>query len=219
MAHNSSVNLDISNLAIGFSIGGGSTKRTITYNGNGNYTLTNQFSGSGVYTFPNRSTDTLIGFADYTAQGVILIGTGSGTFTPLTVGTDTFVLTADSTQSSGVKWAAGGGGINWINVTNTSQTLSINSAYIANNASQVVFTLPVSATIGQWVRIIGSGAGGWQIAQNSGQTIHFGNQDTTTGTGGTLTSTNQYDAIELLCTITDTDWVATGISQGNPDVT
>ena len=41
--------------------------------------------------------------------------------------------------------------------------------------------------------------GEWRIAQNAGQIIHFGNQDTTTGIGGYLDSTNQYDAIQLLC--------------------
>lgn len=108
MARNSSVNLDISNLSVGFSIAGGATKRTLTVNGSGNTTLTAQ--QNIVLTLPNRSSDTVLGFKDYTAKGIILIGTGSGTFTALSVGTDTFVLTADSGQTSGVKWAAAAAG-------------------------------------------------------------------------------------------------------------
>ena len=72
MARNSAVNLDISNLSVGFSIGGGTTKRFLTVNGAGNTTLTAQ--QAIVLTLPNRATDTVVGYGDYSAKGVILVG-------------------------------------------------------------------------------------------------------------------------------------------------
>ena len=98
MANNSGVNLDISNLSIGFSIGGGTTKRTLTVNGSGNTTLTSQ--QSIVLTLPNRATDTVVGYGDYSAKGVILVGTGSGTFAALTVGADGNVAVGASALQS-----------------------------------------------------------------------------------------------------------------------
>ena len=107
----------------------------------------------------------------------------------------------------------------FIEVTSTSQAMAVNTGYIANNTALVTATLPSTSAVGDLVWIVGKGSGGWQIAQNAGQTIHFGNQDTTTGAGGSLDSTNQYDTIQLLCTAANTDWTCTGISQGNISVT
>lgn len=44
--------------------------------------------------------------ADYTAKGIIIVGTGVGTATGLAVGTNGHVLTADSGEATGTKWAA-----------------------------------------------------------------------------------------------------------------
>lgn len=153
-----------------------------------------------------------------TTKGDLLIRTTSDN-ARLPAGPDNQVLTTDSSAPEGVKWAPQVFVFPFIEVTSTSQAMAINTGYIANNAALVTATLPAVSAVGDLVWIVGKGPGGWQIAQNAGQTIHFGNQDTTTGAGGHLDSTNQYDAIQLLCTAANTDWTCTGIVQGNIDVT
>lgn len=99
-------------------------------------------------------------------------------------------------------------------VTGTTQAAAINNSYISNNAGLCTITLPSVAAIGSVVNIGGLGAGGWLIAQNSGQLIRFGNQVTSTGVGGSLASSNQYDNITLQCVVANTTWVVQA-SQGN----
>ncbi len=110
------------------------------------------------------------------------------------------------------------GGFAWVEVLGVAQAMAVDTGYIANNAGLVTLTLPATAAIGATVHIIGKGAGGWRIAQNAGQTIHYGNQSTTTGAGGRLDSTHQRDTIEMVCTTTNSDWtVMDGV--GNITVT
>lgn len=94
----------------------------------------------------------------------------------------------------------------WNEVTSTSQQALINQGYIANNGSLVTITLPVNSSIGNVIEVIGKGAGGWRIAQNAGQMIHFGVVDTTPGAGGSLSSTAQFDAVKIVCTESDLEW-------------
>lgn len=79
--------------------------------------------------------------------------------------------------------------------------------YVQSTSGTVNFSLPPTATVGDHYKIVGYGSGGWVIKQNAGQTIYFGNQSTTTGTGGSLSSQNRYDGIELVCTATNTSFV------------
>lgn len=157
-------------------------------------------------------------------------GTGNVTLTPYQIMTGGVGTTSAMQQVAGVGtsgqilmsqgasalpiWANAPSSIAFVNVTGTTQAMAVNTNYMANNASLVTFTLPASATIGQTVSVVGSGAGKWTIVQNSGQIIHFGSVNTTTTTGS-LTATNQYDTIELQCNITNTNWVCTGKVQGN----
>ncbi len=109
----------------------------------------------------------------------------------------------------------GGGGITWNNVTSSTQTLAIGNGYIANNgATLVTFTLPVSAAIGSIIQIQGASSGLWTVEQNAGQQIHFNTSSSTLGTGGSVSSINQYDAIVLICVSTDSSW-AVNACEGN----
>lgn len=127
------------------------------------------------------------------------------------------VLTA--TSSTAATWQTpSGGGMTWNNVTGTSQSAAINNGYIANNAGLCTITLPSTAAVGSIVGVAGSGAGGWKLAQNASQVVNFGSAPTTSGTGGSLASVNQYDAVEVICIAANTTWAVLN-SQGNLTVT
>ena len=103
--------------------------------------------------------------------------------------------------------AASGAGFTWATVTSATQAISVENGYVANRGAGVAFTLPASASVGDQFRIMGLAAGGgWSIAQNSGQTIQLGNTSTTTGTGGSLASTNAGDSVLVTCIVTNTNW-------------
>lgn len=98
------------------------------------------------------------------------------------------------------------GGLTWSEVTGTSQAGAVNNAYILNNAALVTLTIPDTAAVGDIVRVVGKGAGGWRISQNASENINFGVGTTTTGVGGYLASTARYDSVELVCTVANTTW-------------
>jgi len=106
--------------------------------------------------------------------------------------------------------AGGGGGLTYSEVTGTSQSASVDNAYVTNNAALVTVTLPSTASIGERVVVIGKGAGGWQVAQNSGQTIIVDDNTTSTsGATGHIDSADRYAMVELTCITADTTWLVT----------
>lgn len=105
----------------------------------------------------------------------------------------------------------------WIDVTGTTQALKQNTGYTANNGALVTLTLPVKANYGSTIEVVGKGAGGWLIAQNASQMIHYISVTTTTGVGGSLASTARYDSVKLLCTVADLEWTVIA-SEGNHTV-
>jgi hypothetical protein len=150
-----------------------------------------------------------------TAYGVICGGTTTTAAhqSVASVGTAGQVLTSNG--AGALPTFQNQAGYVWTEVTGTSQSMAVESGYIANNVALVTLTLPASASVGDSITVAGKGAGGWKIAQNAGQVIRAGASSTTVGAAGYLQSTNQYDSIELLCITANTDWVVLTGPQGN----
>jgi len=162
-------------------------------------------------------TDGGTGRSSHTAYAVLCGGTTTtgAQQSIASVGTSGQVLTSNGAGALPTFQAASGGGITWSEVTGTSQAMAVDNGYILNNAGLVTATLPDTAALGSVVRVVGKGAGGWKIAQNAGETIIWDeSSSTTTGVGGSLASTDDYDSVELLCTVADTTWTVLS-SKGN----
>jgi hypothetical protein len=106
---------------------------------------------------------------------------------------------------NGSAWAPGSavaGGLTWNTVTGTSQTAAVNNAYVTDNASRVTITLPSTCAVGDTIRIMGLGAGGWAV-NGSGVTLSG-----TLGSSITLPfdSTFSKQTADLVCIVANSQW-------------
>lgn len=106
--------------------------------------------------------------------------------------------------------SATGSGLGW-NSVSTSGAMIADNGYLTTGGSLVTLTLPSTAAFGTGLAVIGSGAGGWQIATGAGQTVQVGSATASTS----VSSTNRYDSIYLICTTANTVWSVLGGPQGN----
>jgi hypothetical protein len=120
-----------------------------------------------------------------TAPGPIIVGTSTLTFQ----------------ESMGEEF-----GFNWVYLSTTSVTASVNTGYVIGNSALTTITLPSVANIGETIIVQGSGASGWVLQCNTGQFINMG--DISTSSGGSLSSGNRYDTIEIVCIFPNTLWSA-----------
>ena len=104
------------------------------------------------------------------------------------------------TKTATRQQTGGGSGITWAAVTSNA-TFTVNTGTLANKGTLLTMTLPTTSALGDIIEIAGMNAGLWKVAQNASQLIHFGNQNTTTGTGGFLLSSFTYDAIRMICVV------------------
>lgn len=156
-------------------------------------------NGSGVPSWTSSMTN-----------GQVLIGSTGAAPVPATLtgsGGITITNAAGSITISGT-----GGGFSWTEVTGTTQAMAANNGYIASNVSQVVLTLPATAIIGDTVKVQGKGTGGWRVAQNSGQLIHFNSSTSTLGITGYIESTQRYNSVELVCITANNEWAVNSAS-------
>ena len=147
-------------------------------------------------------------------DGQVLVGSTAGYPIPatLTAGTGISISNGANTITITNSFT----GATWNDVTGTSQGMAVNNNYLANHATLLVtLTLPAIAAFGSMITVQGYGPGLFTIAQNAGQTIHFGDKNTTTGAGGSITALNRYNSITLLCAVANTDWTVVNGPQGD----
>lgn len=153
------------------------------------------FGGTGVATTPTNGQIPIGNGTNYVAAGItagtgITVTPGSGSITISTIG---------------------GGGLTWSTIAGTTQAAAVNSGYVVGNAGQTTITLPLTAAVGATIAVQGLGAAGWVLAANTGQTIQVGQQATTTA--GSVTSSGNFDAIEVACIVANTTWsMKSGVS-------
>ena len=188
-----------------------------------NTTATRYLSNTGTINSPawaaidlsNGTTGTLGATSGGTAQstyttGDILYASATNTLSKLAIGSSTQVLTV----SGGVPtWATPSGvGLTFNAVSSSTQALAINNSYYTTYAGLNVMTLPSTAAAGSIIQIIAGPSGNtFKVAQNSGQLIYYGAQNgvsqvTTTGTGGSLQSTDPNTSVTLICIVANTTW-------------
>jgi len=118
----------------------------------------------------------------------------------------TGITSVGTPASNQIVFNVTGGGVTWSREAGAAVAMTINSGYINANVGLTTLTLPATASVGDIIEICGEGAGGWTIAQNAGQQIQFGNLATTVGAGGSLSSTNQWDTVKLVCRVANTTY-------------
>jgi len=147
-------------------------------------------------------------------------GTGlvsiAGAFTlPRVDGTAGFVLKTDG--AGVVSFAAETAQpFAWTTVTATTQAITENNGYISNAASQITYTLPATAAVGDTFEICTFNAAGFVIAQGAGQTIRVGSSITSSGAAGSISSSGIGDWIKVVA-LSSTQFIAT-VQQGNVTV-
>ena len=101
----------------------------------------------------------------------------------------------------------------WVVDSTTSRTLTANQNVAFTNAALVTATLPATAAVGDTFLIMtAGGAGGVQLAQANGQTIHFLGATTTVGISGYLQSLQSWSWARVVCIVANTTFSELGSS-------
>ena len=165
------------------------------------YMLVNKAAGIATWTFIGGSavsTETIT-----TPDGTVVTPTAENI--NFLNGTDISITGSGSDITFDVTTTAGK--IPWNVITDPTATLIIDEGFFASNAAGVTLTLPTTCAVGDFINVSAINAGGWTISQNALQRIHLGITPTTIGVTGSLVSTQNFDSIQMVCSIADTEFV------------
>lgn len=106
-----------------------------------------------------------------TAHGV-LIAEGTGAFAATATGSSGQFLISGGASADPI-WQTATPQLTVIPVAGTSQAMTSNHSYIANNSSLTTFTLPATSAVGDILQIVGSAlnTGGWKVTYTTSQII------------------------------------------------
>lgn len=141
------------------------------------------------------------------SNGQIAIGGSGNNGVAATITAGTGVSVTNGAGSITIA-STGVGSVVWNDVAGTTQTAVVNNGYIISNAGATTVTLPTTAPEGSVFAIAGKGAAGWVLQMAAGQTMHVGSS--ASSVAGSVTSTNQYDSITLVCVTANVTFVAIG---------
>ncbi len=143
--------------------------------------------------------------AKVTLDGQLLIGSTAAPnirVATLTAGAGATITNGAGTITIGL---AGPMGYSWSVITsagNVNPMLSFNG-YITGGVALTTLSLPAAAAIGDTFIVTGLSSL-FQIQQNAGQSIMIGNQTSSVGVGGSVSSTMISDSLILVCVTANT---------------
>lgn len=135
------------------------------------------------------------GTATPVAGNIQMVG-GTGISTVGAAGTVTFNV-------------VGGGLKTVVDATGPTNSPAVNTRIVPNTGVLLTINLPTVAAVGDLLQVTGLGAGGWILDAGAGDIIHTSGGDTSSG--GTLASTNRYDAVTVVCVVANSEWVVEGM--------
>jgi len=142
-----------------------------------------------------------------TTDGQLLIG--STAFPNIVVGyitsSDASITVTNGPGTIDITTVGGGGGITW-SAIGANQTLAVNNGYLCTSGATLSLALPAISVVGATIEVVLDGSTGFTITQSAGQSIKLGNQTTTAGVGGSLSSTQQGDSLRMVCKTANLAW-------------
>ena len=126
---------------------------------------------------------------------------------PSKVGLAAFSSTNFNVDPDGFVTIKSSASITWQQISTNQDLVAGNGYFCVAPGGSLLLTLPATSTIGDTIEITLDGSNSFEIKQpNAGSQIRYGNQETTLGVGGSISSNAQGDYVRLVCQTTNARW-------------